>query len=63
MKNKNFITIFGISLILFVVLMTVVISFFKTPKEVKLEKLDDFKWLNIFDRYSVIYIIYLIVMK
>ena len=40
MKNKNFITIFGISLILFVVLMTVVISFFKTPKEVKLEKLD-----------------------
>ena len=40
MKNKNFITIFGISLILFVVLITVVISFFKTPKEVKLEKLD-----------------------
>ena len=40
MKNKNFITLLVISIVLFIVLISVVISFYKTPKKVKLEKMD-----------------------
>ena len=40
MKNKNFIALLGISLILFLVLIFLIVGFFKAPKKVKLEKLD-----------------------
>ena len=40
MKNKNFITLLVISIVLFIVLISVVISFYNTSKKVKLEKMD-----------------------